>query len=553
MKRKSHRSTRHTTTKSVLRLPDLEHAKAAVLNSLTSQDAQRGYRHAIDEFVDWYCSEPRLAVALVSTLALPAGLATLSGCGGGSTTPPPPPADFNLSVSPPSVSVPIGINSGTVQISIQPLNGFNQPVSVSLQGLPTGVTTMPASPFSVSPGTPQTVTLFAARGASAGVPAISVQANAGTLSHSGSFSISVAAAAVYTYVAGSDPASNGNAIAGYSVDPNTAAVTAVQGSPFSLAADPVTDMVVASEPGGTFLYAVTAGSATTLLGFRINPSSGVLTPIQTINYPSGFGEPRLAIHPSGRFLYAAQVTNCVVAYSIDPATGSLTQTSCSAQNPNGPLVIAPPGNFAYGADADPSSMPFLLTAYTISQSNGALDPFQSIVTNQANSLLYTDTRGHALYDLMTGVFLSCGDLSIWEIDPATGRLTSLNPSAGGPCTPWSMSFDPGSQFVYLTINIYRPYDGVYGAEVDPTSGNLTFISGPAGGSILRWAVVEPSQGKFLFVDNCCAYNGNGLYTSIITPYAIDPSTRPGFSPLSGLAVSVPLSDAVRMVIVAPMK
>ena len=52
---------RRRTTKSVLRLLDLEHAKAAVLNSLTSPDAQRGYRHAIDEFVDWYCSEPRLA------------------------------------------------------------------------------------------------------------------------------------------------------------------------------------------------------------------------------------------------------------------------------------------------------------------------------------------------------------------------------------------------------------------------------------------------------------------------------------------------------------
>ncbi|MCU1252715.1 MAG: integrase family protein [Edaphobacter sp.] len=47
--------------KTVLRLPDLEHAKAAVLNSLTSADAQRGYHHAIDEFIDWYCSEPRLA------------------------------------------------------------------------------------------------------------------------------------------------------------------------------------------------------------------------------------------------------------------------------------------------------------------------------------------------------------------------------------------------------------------------------------------------------------------------------------------------------------
>jgi len=47
--------------KTVLRLPDLDQAKSAVLNSLSSADAQRGYRHAIDEFIDWYCSEPRLS------------------------------------------------------------------------------------------------------------------------------------------------------------------------------------------------------------------------------------------------------------------------------------------------------------------------------------------------------------------------------------------------------------------------------------------------------------------------------------------------------------
>src|SRR2546427_4053426 len=61
MKQKSSSRRRRSSTKSVLRLPDLEHAKAAVLNSLNSADARRGYRHAIDEFVDWYCSEPRLA------------------------------------------------------------------------------------------------------------------------------------------------------------------------------------------------------------------------------------------------------------------------------------------------------------------------------------------------------------------------------------------------------------------------------------------------------------------------------------------------------------
>jgi hypothetical protein len=47
--------------KTKLGIPDLEHSKAAVLRSLPSPDSRRGYQHAIDEFVAWYCSEPRLA------------------------------------------------------------------------------------------------------------------------------------------------------------------------------------------------------------------------------------------------------------------------------------------------------------------------------------------------------------------------------------------------------------------------------------------------------------------------------------------------------------
>lgn len=61
MKQEQKRNAKGRAAKSVLRLPDLEVAKSAVLNSLSCPDAQRGYRHAIDEFVDWYCSEPRLS------------------------------------------------------------------------------------------------------------------------------------------------------------------------------------------------------------------------------------------------------------------------------------------------------------------------------------------------------------------------------------------------------------------------------------------------------------------------------------------------------------
>src|SRR5215472_16668339 len=55
------KSRKKKSPKRVLALPDLEHVKTAVLNSLTSASGQRTYDHAIREFVAWYCSEPRLA------------------------------------------------------------------------------------------------------------------------------------------------------------------------------------------------------------------------------------------------------------------------------------------------------------------------------------------------------------------------------------------------------------------------------------------------------------------------------------------------------------
>jgi len=55
------KSGKDSKPKRVLRLPDLEQSKAAVLNSLPAASSQESYGHAIDEFISWYCSEPRLA------------------------------------------------------------------------------------------------------------------------------------------------------------------------------------------------------------------------------------------------------------------------------------------------------------------------------------------------------------------------------------------------------------------------------------------------------------------------------------------------------------
>jgi integrase len=54
--KKSRRADRPT-------LPELDQTKRSVLNSLASVQSRRSYRHAMDEFIDWYCSEPRLALS----------------------------------------------------------------------------------------------------------------------------------------------------------------------------------------------------------------------------------------------------------------------------------------------------------------------------------------------------------------------------------------------------------------------------------------------------------------------------------------------------------
>ena len=44
----------------ILTIPELEHAKAAALGTLVSLHSRRAYKHAIEKFIPWYCSEERL-------------------------------------------------------------------------------------------------------------------------------------------------------------------------------------------------------------------------------------------------------------------------------------------------------------------------------------------------------------------------------------------------------------------------------------------------------------------------------------------------------------
>ena len=489
-------------------------------------------------------------VVVFASVTLLAAIMILGGCGASNSVPPPPSADFTLAVSPPSLFVPVGTGSGSLQISIQPLNGFNQATTVSLSGLPAGVTTSPASPFTVNPGAQQNVVLTASAGLQPGIQSVSVDATAGALSHSSAVDLSFADA-VYAYVASGYSTLPPNNIAAYVVDANTGALSQIADSPVDLPNPPI-EFVVASQSAGAFLYLLTqaysAGTTVnTLSGFRIDPATGALTAIQTITYPPATGQGTVAVHPSGKFLYVTQDA-CVLAYLIDPSSGSFTQSSCSVV-PEQPsvdgFVVVPPGLFAYGVTGGSP-----MYVYSVNQDNGALTVIQSIGGPGLSftGTLFSDPLGRGLYNLQPQPPGGCGGFGIWTINSQTGDLTALSSSFGPPlCIPGSIAFDPTDHFAYVTsergeTNLTA---GIYGGEVDATSGDLTNLTGSpfAPQSIPLFGVVEPTQGKFLF-------EVTGDSSPQMNAYAIDASTGQ-LSQVQNAGAEVPSQFPVKMVIVRP--
>ena len=116
----------------------------------------------------------------------------LGGCGGssGGGGNPPPSADFSLSV-PANASTQQG-SSTTVTIGVTAINGFNSQVSVTVSGMPTGVTATP-SQFNLSPGGQQAVVIAASLTAAVATSALTVTGTSGTLQHSNQIAFKVSA------------------------------------------------------------------------------------------------------------------------------------------------------------------------------------------------------------------------------------------------------------------------------------------------------------------------------------------------------------------------
>jgi YVTN family beta-propeller protein len=227
-------------------------------------------------------------------------LALLAACGGGSSGgAPPPPPDFELGLNPPSVSIAAG-NSAQTSLSVTPLNGFSGQVSIQFTNLPSGVTASPPTP-TVSPGTPQTITLSAAANSTATTVTATVTGTSGGLLHQLPVSVTV------TSAGGGGGGGSGPSLAGRTQYLRTDAVTEY----FQWVN---THWVVLNAATGDLF--VTDPFSNQI--FVIDPSTQQR--IATIAVPGAYS---IDATPDGSTLYIGTLIGDV--YTVDPTTRKVTQ------------------------------------------------------------------------------------------------------------------------------------------------------------------------------------------------------------------------------------
>lgn len=184
---------------------------------------------------------------------------------------------------------------------------------------------------------------------------------------------------------------------------------------------------------------------------------------------------------TSRFLYAALPTSDqIVAFREDPNSGILTQLAISPITA-GPavqsLVIHPSSKFLYAANAGESDVSLFL----ISSSGALSEHIPRYSVGNAPTVLAMDPAGTYLY------VANSGDRSVqvFLIDPAKGLLAPVTQTGTGTTVPLgidpiNMQVSPSGTFLYVTGQGRPGYIEVFGLSsgvLTPLSPTSSFFTG----------------------------------------------------------------------------
>jgi 6-phosphogluconolactonase len=266
-----------------------------------------------------------------------------------------------------------------------------------------------------------------------------------------------------------------------------------------------------------FIGTYTGGKSQGIYRAKLDLASGTLSGLELaakIKDPSF-----LAIHPSGKFLYAVgevgmfagKTGGALSAFAVDATSGKLTLLNQQSSRGAGPchLNVDREGKNLLVANYGGGSVAVLPI-----DADGKLreaSEFVQHVGKSVNPRRQESPHAHSINLDPVGRFAFVADLGldkvlIYKFDSAAGKLTPNDPphaSVAPGAGPRHFAFHPGGQFAYVCNEIHST---VTAFRYDTQAGKLTelhtttTLPGEHKGNSTAEILVHPS-GKFLYVSN----------------------------------------------------
>jgi 6-phosphogluconolactonase len=282
-------------------------------------------------------------------------------------------------------------------------------------------------------------------------------------------------------------------IAEYREDPNSGILTQLPTSPVT-AGPGVQSLAV--HPSGKYLYAANAGENDVSF-FQIEAYGQLLEQPRT---PVGTSPTLLVMDSAGKYLYVANSGSQNIFVLSIGSTGTLTQVGNPFQVGISPLnmKISPSGNFLYVTGASPQAgTPGYIEVLRINRS--AASPLSLVAITQPGSSPYgleISPNGNYLY---TANF---GDNTISEFTIGSNGL--LTPIAGSPIGeaytgPVSLLVDPSGKYLYVANQ--QSSGNLAGYSIASTGALSLLNSSPYSTAAQPNFIASDPAGNFLFVGN----------------------------------------------------